>query len=420
MVIGGQEDNYNQWPKNHLMMLKTGKDGNVLWTKFYEAGYGDSWGFGIQQTHDNGLIACGKGPGYDNKPYLIRAQLNGDTVWTKYYNLEIGYSVALSVCQTAGHGFAMCGTMAQTSIFVLGTDSTGERLWTKTYDGPGSYNESGTSIIQTRDTNLVISGYQGDSSILIKLSLQGDSIWVKYFDEFRSRATSLKQTEDGGFIICGYTLGENDFKDCLLLKTDEEGNLQWKKTYGGTDQDYAQDIEITPDNGYILCGTTSSYGHGNSDVYLVRTNENGDTLWTRTFGSLFDEEGRSIDCTYDGGYIITGYKNINDTLYNVYLIKTDGEGMTRVWEGPQEKNNLLHIYPNPNNGIFYLDPGIIRGDSFLEITNSTGQIIHEEKIEGISGKILVNLAPCRPGNYFVTLKTPAGTFSGKTQVITGH
>jgi hypothetical protein len=408
VVIGGQAGNYYQWPLNHLMMVKTNKVGNVLWTKYSIEGFGDSWGFGIQQTHDNGFIACGKGPGYINEPYLIRAQLNGDTVWTNYYDLEGGYNVALSVCQTADHGFALCGNMNFSDILVLRTDSVGEKLWTKIFDGPDFQNGSGMSIIQTRDTNLAICGYRGDTSILIKLSLQGDSIWMKYFDEFRSNATSLKQTEDGGFIICGYTLGENNTKDCFLLKTDEEGNVQWTKTYDGTDQDYAQDIEITPDKGYILCGTTFSYGHGNSDVYLIRTNDNGDTLWTRAYGSALDEEGRGIDCTYDGGFIITGYKYVNDTLYNVFLIKTDEEGMTGEWEAPFETNNYLTVFPNPAVEQIHvrlsMDDGRFFKDLRLEIYDIYGRKVQNPALPRTEeGGWTLDVSGLPQGIYLVSL-----------------
>jgi hypothetical protein len=107
-------------------------------------------------------------------------------------------------------------------------------------------------------------------------------------------------------------------------------HTQWEKTYGGSDWDFGHSIRQTFDGGYIICGGTYSYGKGDEDFYLIKTNNKGDTLWTRTYGSNQRDEARSVIQTADGGYAITGYSMRADSLGNFYTIKTDASGDT-VW-----------------------------------------------------------------------------------------
>jgi hypothetical protein len=349
-VIGTQWDFFNQWSMNHIILYNLDQSGNVLNLNLLNNGYDLSWGFSIEQT-DDGLIGCGMGTGYSGDPYLMKFTAQGDTIWTRTYSQETGYSIATSVCQTYDHGYAICGTLAQMAMFVIRTNGSGEELWQKTFDDPSSENESAECIIETYDSSLVICGHRNDSLVLLKLSQNGDSIWMKYYNEKPSAGNSIKQTDDHGFIIAGWVRKEENSKDVLLLKTNEDGNVSWEKSYGGSEDDLAEDVELTVDDGFIMCGTTNSYGNGKSDVYLVKTDSEGDTLWTRTFGGDLDEEAHGMDCTLDGGYIISGYKYLNDTLQNIYLIKTDESGMLGIGEDQNIMPGKLVVYPNPASGV---------------------------------------------------------------------
>ena len=145
-------------------------------------------------------------------------------------------------------------------------------------------------------------------------------------------AYSLQQTSDGGFIAAGATtsIGAGSTDDIFLLKTNGTGDTVFTKSYGGSADESANSVQQTNDGGYILCGSSNSFsGNSNYDVCLIKTNSIGDTLWTKTYGGTDEDYGRSIKQTSDGGYIVTGIKKrpgIQDE--DIYLIKTNSTGYT--------------------------------------------------------------------------------------------
>jgi hypothetical protein len=145
-------------------------------------------------------------------------------------------------------------------------------------------------------------------------------------------AKCIRQTNDKGYILLGYTNSYgNGGYDFYLVKMDSLYNKEWEKTYGGSDWDFGNCIEQTADGGYILCGSTYSFGSGNEDYYLVKINSSGDTEWTKTYGGVNEDVAKSVIQTTDGGYVLTGYtKSFGDTLGDFYTVKTNALGDT-IW-----------------------------------------------------------------------------------------
>ncbi len=202
--------------------------------------------------------------------------------------------------------------------------------------GPGY--DFGYSVVQTFDKGYVVAGssssFTGTSDMyLVKVDSMGVPLWQQLFGGISvEQGFSLAQTADSGLVISGYTnsFGAGGY-DMYLVKTDKAGNFVWSKTYGGTNWDFAYSVQQTSDGGYVIAGGTFSFGGGDEDMYLVKTDQNGDTLWTRTFGGNGEDRVASVIQTSDGGYALAGYtKSFGDTSGDIYTVKTDANGDT-LW-----------------------------------------------------------------------------------------
>jgi len=224
-----------------------------------------------------------------------------------------------------------------------------DTLWTKTYGGP-DYDE-GHSVCETSDGSYIVAGYTksfgaGEPDVwLIKTDPNGDTLWTKtYGGSEWDQAWSVQQTSDGGYIVTGWTesFGAGE-ADVWLLKTDADGDTLWARTYGDTGWDSGSSVQQTPDEGYIIAGYTASVGTGEiQQVYLIKTDANGDTIWTRTYGESGWTRGSSVKQTSDGSYIIAGSTYIFSEVVSsieIYLIKTDANGdslWTRTYGEPAD------------------------------------------------------------------------------------
>ena len=207
--------------------------------------------------------------------------------------------------------------------------------WQKTFGG--SSHDDGRSVKQACDGGFIITGaldWSGDKkALLIKTDTEGNEIWFKTFEKNSNDEThTVQQTKDGGFILAGSTLNGAMSQDFWLIKTDANGNKVWDKTYGGINTEYVYSVQQTNDGGYILIGETFSFGEGNGDVWLVKTDVNGNKLWDRTFGGNELDSVREVLQTSDGGYIIAAYiRSYGSEGSNAWLIKTDTDG-NKIWE----------------------------------------------------------------------------------------
>jgi hypothetical protein len=158
-----------------------------------------------------------------------------------------------------------------------------------------------------------------------------DTLWTEFYGELHKAEISycVQQTSDGGYIITGtYSVQAGDI---FVIKTDADGGIQWRKNYGGPLNESGECIQQTSDGGYIVVGHTFSFGSGDSDIWLLRMNTDGDTLWTKCFGGSFGEDGKSVAETSDGGYIIAGStQSFGAGRTDVYLVRTDANGDT-LW-----------------------------------------------------------------------------------------
>jgi hypothetical protein len=207
----------------------------------------------------------------------------------------------------------------------------------------------------------------------------------KFGRTYADRGYDAKQTSDGGYIFVGYTdsiWSSGGSYDVYLVKTDVNGDTLWTKRYGGTGADYGRSVQQTLDGGYVICGYSGSFVSGNQqEMYLIKTDVAGNPSWSKTFGSIYGEFGHCVQQTADSGYILAGYTvgfataNFNDDLV---LVKTDASGNMqwhKVYGGIQYERGF-YVQQTPDGG--YIVTGIANDPSASDIgllkTDASGNI----------------------------------------------
>lgn len=144
----------------------------------------------------------------------------------------------------------------------------------------------------------------------------------------KASGLNVKQTADGGYILTGMIWNEDDYNsDLYVVKTDKSGGMLWEMAFGGAQADEGYSVVEADDGGYALFGSTKSKGAGDSDMYLIKIDANGNKLWEKTYGGPGKESGRSIDKTDDGGYILFGFtRSFGAGGADMYAVKVDADG----------------------------------------------------------------------------------------------
>jgi len=426
-IITGQTNSFGAGD-NDIYLIKTSSNGDTIWTKTYGSSESEC-GHSVQQTTDGGYIVAAQTNSFGaggTDVYLIKTTANGDTVWTETYggtNQDFGWSVQ----QTSDGGYIIAGRTnsfgaGETDVYLIKTTSNGYTLWTKTYGGTNS--EEGMSVQQTPDGGYIIAGKTNSFGVagsvdvyLIKTTSNGDAIWTRTYGGFGwETGMSVQQTSDGGYIIAGSidSFGVVGL-DVYLIKTNSIGGIVWTRIYGGSGWESGMSVQQTSDGGYIVAGNTDSYGAGEDDVYLIKTNKNGDTVWTCTYGGIGWDYARSAQQTSDGGYIITGQTVPSAVDYSdVYLIKTDKNGVI-------VEETIISIPSNFSYSIDQISDNMTLQFSLPENSNiefniydAAGRYISTPIVGNYSAGVhSVNFQTDKRGVYFFNLKATDFSENGK-------
>jgi len=343
-------------------LVKTNAGGSMEWNRTY-GGTNDDYATALVQTIDGGYALAGHTTSYGAGGadfWLVRTGSAGNAQWNKTYG-GTSDDVASSLVQTADGGYALAGSTisfgAGSSDFWLAkTDSNGNMQWNKTYGGAGY--DFARSLVQTIDGGYALAGCTDTYGAgtqdfwLVKTDDSGNVQWNKtYGGASTDYATALVQTIDGGYALAGYTASYGAGKYSFwLVKTNAGGSMEWNRTYGGTNDDYATALVQTIDGGYALAGSTNSYGAGEYDFWLVKTDDNGNAQWDKTYGGISREWAHALVQTVDGGYALAGYTGTYGYphWYNFWLVKTDAGG-----NFPNANTGLAWIYRSANTLTLY-------------------------------------------------------------------
>jgi len=318
----GQQDAY---------LVRTNSNGDVVWTQTFGGASMDGAHF-VREASDHGYVLAGYSEtfgGGGKNMYLIKTDSSGNAEWTRTYATPL-MDVAYAFCETPDSGYMFVGYKNGPSgwvkgdLWILKTDATLDTIWTREYGGAGE--DYGISIQQTLDGNYIIAGVtssfgaSGKNVWILKIDSIGDTLWTQvYGNNLEDVGYGVCSTSDSGYIVAGYINGTGQWTagDLWLLKTDVNGDTLWTQIYGSGGEDYGFDVYETPDGGYVTAGRFAN------DIWLLRTYANGDTIWTQKYGGMYTESALALDVTSDAGYIIGGYTDsFGHGANDFWLIKT--------------------------------------------------------------------------------------------------
>lgn len=335
-----------------------------VWNKTFGGQYGDG-AWCLQETEDTGSILAGntasRGEGSDL--FLIRTDGGGNAIWSRAFGGS-GEDVGYYVQETADGGFIVTGStksysMGSELLWLLRTDANGSQIWDKTFGG--------------------------------FVSSSGDGGWA------------LSETEDGGFIITGYTqsLGAGR-KDLWLLRTDGEGRLIWDRTFGGKEDDVGMSVLQSRDGGFVVAGRTASFGQGGDDIWLLKTDGNGREVLNDTFGGKKDDAGFQVIELKDG-YAVAGRTESGPQKERIRLIRLDKKGK-KIWEKTYAGSSAASIHATDDDGIIIagrIDSEKTGRDALVIKVDSSGNELWSMTLGGPADDIGTFIVSCRDGSYML-------------------
>ncbi|MEM1323525.1 MAG: T9SS type A sorting domain-containing protein [Bacteroidota bacterium] len=306
-------------------------------------------GESVDLTPDGGYIVVGSQDNlYDDNQgddiFAWKVDANGYEQWINSYGGEFSDKAFDVHVDTEGSLYILGTTYSFGNggfdIYLVKTDFGGTELWSHTYGG--EFTDIGHSLSLCSDSSFIITGVTnsnlildgrvnaaeltGENAFLMKVDMDGNSEWLDVYPlDGPQKGWDVQQTADGGFILTGETREtEVSDRDLMLIRTDYRGVMQWNRTYGGSTGDVGYAVWADPNGGFAAAGETWSFGNGNSDVYLIRTDSLGNTLSSLLTGNVFND--LDLDCSSS-----TGDQNIPGWLVhasgaNSYYATTDSLG----------------------------------------------------------------------------------------------
>ncbi len=323
----------------------------------FERSYGGEYGerlITIFEVYDGGYIASGYthswGPGtpqYSNG-YIIRLDSLGDTLWTHICGGLLD-EIIHTIQPTPEGGFIGVGYTTSSGngkedAYIVELDGAGNEIASFTL---GDTADDGANCIMPAVDGYIIAGWTNrfspegyDDMWLIKLDPFGDTVWTRVYGGYYSEnALCAIQTEDKGYIAVGYTYSFGaGGSDIYVVRTDSMGDTLWTRTYGGPGDETGYCVQEIPAEGFIITGTTASFGAGGIDAYFLFIDYNGNLIFSQTYGGADNDEAYTGILTPDGGFIIAGYTSSLTGSPRAWLIKTDPEGSV-IWENTYGDNS---------------------------------------------------------------------------------
>ena len=334
------------------MIFKVDENGAFVWGWTYGSEKSQDYFNSVVEADDGGYVLAGvKSPdGSDPSDiWLLKTNSTGGWQWEATFGDKQREDSASCVAKTRDGGYIVVGKTGDLNaptlydIVLIKTNGNGIAAWNKTFGGSGI--DFADSVQQTSDNGYIIAGTTNSfgsqgTSWLIKTNSTGEIDrnqvygWTNSQDQFNA----VKQSGDGGYVAAGYTNISGISQDFWVVKVNATLGMEWSRTYGGLDDEFATSLDLTSDGGYVIAGSTYSSGDYSPDFFVVKTDSLGNSDWSQAYGTEDTDHANSICETKDGGYIIAGYTYFSGGGISTdpYLIKivgdTDKDGLTDTWE----------------------------------------------------------------------------------------
>lgn len=463
---GGSNSNDGDATGNHgqndYWIVKAGATGTTQWTKSL-GGSLIEWQHDVQQTKDGGYIVAGESYSNDSNvsgnhgtqdAWIVKLNATGNIQWQRSLGGS-DYDYANCVRQTNDGGYIVGGSTyskdgdvsgnhGQSDMWIVKLDASGNIQWQKCFGG--TKREFASSIRQTKDGGYIIAGssgsVNGDVTVnhglsdywIIKLDASANIQWQKSFGGTNDEnAKCVEQITDGSYIVAGYcNSADSDINDhhgviknddYWVLKLDTSGNIQWKKSFGGSRSDDAFSIKQTKDKGYIIAGesfsldgdVTGQHSVGYSDFWVVKTDGLGNIQWQRTLGGSDYDGATDVRQIANGGYIVCGHISSTDgdvtgshSSGDGWVVKLSASGnlineQTVLATNSQLTNhpvNQLSIFPNPVASVLHITGLSLNMKYELRVMNESGTVIQRASVKNISSYDM-DLSKLPQGIYYL-------------------
>ncbi|MBL7996435.1 PQQ-like beta-propeller repeat protein [bacterium] len=300
-------------------ILRITSQGDTVWSKVLGE---NGTASGVTKSSDGAIVVAFNTNGNLS---ITKLETHGQLVWQKSF----GPYLVGGISSTSDGGFVVCGDYLE-DLFLLKTTSSGDSVWFHTYGGGNA--EIGNSALQTSDGGFILMGYTRSfgagmaDGYLVKTDANGQFLWQKtYGTTAEDQTWGIKSTSDGGYIITGFSEAAG-YASAYVIKTNANGDTLWTRSYpnGGN----INTVLETTEGGFLLGGSTRTDGFSYPDMYLVKTTASGDTIWSRSFGGVLDENCTRLISAQDGGYFLIGSTaSFGSGEYDINVIKTDNMGL---------------------------------------------------------------------------------------------
>ena len=426
-------------PSDDFWMMKTDENGDSLWSRTF-GGQSSDICYYVHQTADGGYVLAGYTDSFGSGGsdfWMVKTDESGDSLWSRTFGGPCE-DICYSAFQTFDGGcilvgYNICFSEYLMDCWIVKTDENGDSLWSRTYGG--SRDDVGSCVAQTSDGGYILGGWTdsfgpgmpwSNNFWMIKTDANGDSLWSRVFGGREDdKCHSVLQTSDGGYVLAGETKSFNTQwpyrSDFWVIKTDANGDSLWSRTFGKGGSEVCYCVRQTEDNGYIIAGYTDSYGARGSDFWLIKLDEHGERIWSRTLGGGSSDECYCVVQTSDGGYALAGYTySFGAGGADFWLVKTGPELSVEPSENLLPSEYVLHQnFPNsfnPVTEIVYEMPKA--GDVSLRVYDILGRdvaTLAQGYVGAGSHRVMFDGSGLSSGIYFYHLRV--GDFTAAKKMV---